>query len=139
MHPYRHPKRIRDEIEEAITELLELGLIRPSSSPCASLVVMVKKKDGTLRMCIAFRALSKKTIKSRYPIPRIDELMDELHGVTFFSKIDLRSSYHQIRIREEDIPKTTFRCHYGHFEFVDMPFGLKNAPATLHSCMNNIF
>ena len=96
IHPYRHPKRIIDEIEEAITELLELGLIRPSSSPFVSSVVMVKKKDGTLRMCIDFRAINKKTIKNIYPIPRIDELMDELHGAMFFSNIDLRSIYHQI-------------------------------------------
>ena len=130
IQPYRHPKRIRDEIEEAIKELLELGLIRPSSSPFASSVVMVKKKDGTLRMCIDFRALNKKTIKNRYPIPRTDELMDEIHGANLFSKIDLRSGYHQIRMREEYMQKTTFRCHYGHFEFVDMPFGLESAPTT---------
>ena len=103
---------------------MELGLIRPSSSPFASSVVMVKKKDGTLRMCIDFKELNKKTINNRYPIRRIDELMDELHGARFFSNIDLRSCYHQIRMREEGIPKTTFRCHYGHFEFVVMPHGV---------------
>ena len=108
--PYRHPKKFRDEIEKAIKELLELGLIRPSSSPYASLVVLVKKKDGALRMCIDFRALNKKTIKNRYPIPRIYELMDELFGYNYFSKIDLRSSYHQIQMMEEDVQKTVFRC-----------------------------
>ena len=109
MNPYRHPKRIRYEIEDAIKELLELGLIRPSSSPFASSVVMVKKKYGTLRMCIDFKAKNKKTIKNKYPIQNIYELMDVLHGSKFFSKIDLRSGYHQIRMREEDIPKTDFR------------------------------
>jgi hypothetical protein len=87
--PYRHPKRFKDEIEKAIKELLEMGHIRPSSSPFASSVVLVKKKDGTMRMCIDYRALNKKTIKNRYPIPRIDELIDELHGEVYFSKVDL--------------------------------------------------
>jgi hypothetical protein len=128
--PYKHPKRFKDKIEKAIKELLAMGHIRPSTSPFASLVVPVLKKDGTLRMCIDYIALNKKTIKNRYPIPRIDELMDELHGAVFFNKIDMQSGYHQISIREQDIEKIAFRCHFGHFEFLVMPFGLTNAPAT---------
>ena len=101
MNPYRHPKRIEDEIEYAIKELnLELGLIIPSSIQYDSSVVMVKQKDGTLRTCIDFRALNKKTMNNRYPIPIIYELMDELHGAKFLSNIELRSRYHQIRMRE---------------------------------------
>jgi hypothetical protein len=96
----RHPKVYKDEIEKTIRELLKMGHIRPSSSPFASSVVLVKKKDGTLRMCIDYRALNKKTIKNRYPISRIDEQMDELRGAKYFSKIDLRSGYHQIKVRE---------------------------------------
>jgi hypothetical protein len=137
--PYRHPKKYKDEIEKAIKELLDMGHIRPSTSPFASAVVLVKKKDGTMRMCIDFRALNKKTIKNRYSIPRIDELLDELHGAVYFTKIDLRSDYHQLKMREEDISKTTFRCHYSRYEFLVMPFGLTNAPTTFQSCMNHVF
>jgi hypothetical protein len=106
--PYRHPKKFKDEIEKEIKEFLTMGHIRPTRSTFASSVVLVLKKDGTLRMCIDYKALNKKTIKNRYPIPRIDEMMDELHGAVFFSKIDLHSGYHQISIREQDIEKTTF-------------------------------
>eukprot|EP00253_Pinus_taeda_P034806 PITA_34806 len=90
-------------------------------------------------MCIDYRALNKKNLKNRYPIPHIDELMDELRGAKYFSKIDLRSKYHQIQVRDQDTPKTTFRCYYDHFEFWVMPFRLTNAPTTFQFCMNHVF
>ena len=137
--PYRHPNKFIYEIDNSIQELLYLGLIRPISSPYASIVVLVKKKYGTLRMCIDFRDLNKKNIKNRYLIPRIYDLMNELFGAKYFSKIYLRSGYHQIRIKEEDVQKTDFLCHYGHFEFLVIPFGLTNAPIAFQACMNRIF
>jgi hypothetical protein len=137
--PYKHPKKYKDEIEKAIKELLDMGHIRPSSSLFTSLVVLVKKNDGMMRMCIDFWNLNKKTIKNRHPIPRIDELLDELHGAIYFTKIDFHSVYHQIKMREEDISKITFRCHYNHYKILVMPFGLTNAPATFQSFMNHVF
>jgi hypothetical protein len=116
-----------------------MGHIIPSNNPFTSSVVLVMKKDDTMRMCIDYQALKKKTMKNRYHIPRIDGLMDELHGEVFFSKIDLRSGYDRINIREQDIEKMIFRCHFGHFEFLVMPFGITYAPAMFQSCMNHIF
>jgi hypothetical protein len=112
-----------------------MGHIRPNSSLFASSVFLVMKKDGTMRMCIDYHALNKKTIKNMYSILRIDKL----HGSIYFSKIDLRSGYRQINIREQDIEKTTIKCHFGHFEFLVMSFGLTNTPTTLQSCMYHIF
>jgi hypothetical protein len=122
-----------------LEELLKKGYIHPSFSPWGSLVLFVKNKDGILRLCIEFRQLIKYTIKNKYPLPIIDDLFDQLIGANIFSKIYLRLGYHQVRIKEEDIHKTSFRTRYGHYEFVVVPFGLTNAPFVFMFLMNAIF
>ncbi|GJZ23305.1 putative nucleotidyltransferase, ribonuclease H [Tanacetum coccineum] len=118
--------------------LADRGFIRPSTSPWGALVLFVKKKDGSFRMCINYRELNKLTIKNRYPLPRIDDLFDQLQGLSVYSKIDLRSGYHQLRVRDEDIPNTAFRIRYGHYEFQVMPFDLTNAFAIFMDLMNRV-
>ncbi|GJY59376.1 putative reverse transcriptase domain-containing protein [Tanacetum coccineum] len=136
--PYRLAPSEMQELSGQLQELQDKGFIRPSHSPWGAPVLFVKKKDGSLRMCIDYRELNKLTVKNRYPLPRIDDLFDQLQGSRFFSKIDLRSGYHQLRVHEDDIPKTAFRTRYGHFEFTVMPFGLTNAPAVFMDLMNRV-
>ncbi|GJS21218.1 hypothetical protein Tco_0449850 [Tanacetum coccineum] len=136
--PYRLAPAEMKELSEQIKELSDKGFIRPSSSPWGAPILFVKKKDGSFRMYIDYRELNKLTVKNHYPLPRIDDLFDQLQGSSIYSKIDLRSGYHQLRVREEDIPKTAFRTRYGHYEFRVMPFGLTNAPAVFMDLMNRV-
>lgn len=128
MAPYYMCAFELNELKSQLEDLLEKKFIRPSVSPWGAPVLLVKKKEGTMRLCVDYRQLNKVTIKNRYPLPRIDDLMDQLVGASVFSKIDLRSGYHQIRVKAEDIQKTAFRTRYGHYEYYVMPFGVTNAP-----------
>ncbi|GKA57332.1 putative reverse transcriptase domain-containing protein [Tanacetum coccineum] len=136
--PYRLAPAEMQELSTQLQELSDKGFIRPSSSPWGALILFVKKKDGSFQMCIDYRELNKLTVKNRYPLPRIDDLFDQLQGSRVYSKIDLRSGYHQLRVRDEDISKTAFRTRYGHYEFQVMPFGLTNAPAVFMDLMNRV-
>src|SRR4051812_28990007 len=137
--PYRmSPAELR-ELKSQLEELIAKHFIRPSVSPWGAPVLLVKKKDGSMRLCIDYRQLNKVTIKNKYPLPRIDDLLDQLKGACVFSKIDLRSGYHQIRVKNSDVSKTAFRTRYGHYEFLVMPFGVTNAPAVFMDYMNRVF
>ena len=127
------------ELKTQLQELLDKGFVRPSVSPWDAPILFVKKKDGTLRMCIDYRKINKVTIKKKYPFSRIEYLFDHLKGASVFSKIDVRSRYYQLRVKDVDVSKTTFRTRYGHYEFLVMPFRLTNAPAAFMDLMNRVF
>ena len=137
--PYKMAPAELRKLKAQLEDLLSKGFIRPSISPWGAPVLFVKKKDGSLRLCIDYRQLNRVTIRNQYPLPRIDELFDQLQRSRVYSKIDLRSGYHQLRVQESDVPKTAFRTRYGHYEFLVMPFGLTNAPAAFMDLMNRVF
>ena len=136
VRPYRYPPAVKTEIEHQVAEMLNSGLIQPSSSPFSSAVLLVKKKDGSFRFCVDFRQLNAITAKCKYPVPVIEELLDELQGASWFSSLDLTASYHQIRLRPGEEPNTAFQTHSGQYEFRVMAFGLSGAPATFLKAMN---
>ena len=139
MTPHRMGPVELQELRVQLQELLDKGFIRPSTSPWGAPVLFAKKKNKTLRLCVDYRQLNRVTIKNRYPLPRIDDLFDQLRGARVYSKIDLRTGYHQLRVRDTDIPETAFRTRYGHYEFTVMPFGLTNAPTAFMDLMHRIF
>ncbi len=136
--PYRMAPTELRELKVQLQELLDKEFIKPNVSLWGALVLFIKKKDGSMRLCIDYRDLNKVTVRNKYPLPRIDDLFDQLQGAMQFSKIDLSSGYHQLKVKKDDVPETAFRTRYGHYEFLVMPFGLTNAPAVFMDLMNSV-
>jgi hypothetical protein len=136
---YRMNPQELEELKRQLADMLNKGLIHPSASPWGSPILFVDKRDGTIRLCVDYRKLNEVTFKNKYPLPKIEDLFDQLNGAKVFSKIDLRTRYHQLKVRESDIPKTAFTTRYGLFEYTVMSFGLTNAPAYFMNLMNKVF
>jgi hypothetical protein len=139
VRPYRYPHHHKTQIQILVQDLLKCGVITKNRSPYATPVVLVQNKDGSFRLCIDYRGLNKIPIKNKFPIPFIDEMLDEIHGARYFSKLDLRSGYYQIRFILEDVATTAFQTHKGQYEFKVMPFGITNSPTTFQMTMNELF